>query len=152
MDKLFGIFVSTPISGFSDKSEYYNYRKIVLNLISKLRESYSVCSEVEQVIGFENYDSPEKSIVEDFESIRNNDVFLLLHPSKMQTSSLIELGYAIALDKRIVIVGRKEDLPYLAVGLESFSNKVVIIDMSITSDEHFNQICNAIHSLIDCKV
>lgn len=151
MDKLFGIFISTPISGFSDKSEYYNYREIVLKLISKLRESYSVCSEVEQIAGLETYDSPGKSVTEDFESIRNNDVFLFLHPSKMQTSSLIELGYAIALDKKIVIVGRKEDLPYLAVGLESFSNKTVIIDISISSDKHFNQVCNAIHSLIDSK-
>lgn len=149
MDKLFGVFISTPISGFSNKNEYYDYRKIVLSLISKLRASYSVCSEIEQIKGLETYDSPEKSVTEDFESIKNNDVFLFLHPSKMQTSSLIELGYAIALDKRIVIVGRKENLPYLAVGLESFSKKVAIIDMPILSDDGFEQICNAIHSLIE---
>lgn len=149
MDKKYGIFISTPISGFSDENEYNIYREFVLKLIRKLRECYSVCSEVEQITDFKSYDSPGKSIVDDFKSITNNDIFLFLHPSKMQTSSLIELGYAVALNKRILIVGRREDLPYLAIGLKSYSNKTIIIDTPVLSDKTIDQIFCAVHSLIE---
>lgn len=94
------------------------------------------------------YDSPDKSIQEDFDSIKNNDVFLFLHPLKMQFSSLIELGYAIALGKKIVIVDRKSNLPYLAVGIENYSLHAIIVDVDTISPDYFRHIHTAIKEVL----
>lgn len=148
MENKISIFISTPISGFENETDYFNYREVVVSLIKELRQSYSVCSEVEQITGLSTYDSPDKSIQEDFESIKNSDVFLFLHPLRMQSSSLIELGYAIALGKKIVIVGKKCNLPYLAVGIENFSSHAVIVDANTISSDYFNQIYTAIKNVL----
>lgn len=123
------IFLAAPISGFFDDGEYQEYREKVLKLIFFLREnSFEVYSEVECVSGKSSYDSPEKSVREDFKKIGDSDIFLLLHPKKVQTSALIELGYACAKEKTIVIVGSKSILPYLALGLPSTCTDVSIVE------------------------
>lgn len=144
-----GIFISTPISGFESEEEYLGYRKIVLSLIERLRSSFNVCSEIEQITGVNTYDSPSKSIQDDLYSIQNNDVFLFLHPFKTQSSSLIELGYAIALNKKIVIVGSRKDLPYLAIGIDSYSPSAIIVDVKELSFAHFDQIYTAVVSVLE---
>lgn len=124
------IFISAPISGFVDKTAYRLFRSFVLKLIDSLRQhQYEVCSELEQISHSEDYDSPTKSVEEDFSNIESSDIFLMLHPQRIQTSSLIELGYACAHKKIIVIVGIKDMLPYLAKGLEHSSIKAKIVDI-----------------------
>ena len=147
MNKKNGIFISTPISGFADKETYLKYREVVVRLIEKLRRKYEVCSEVEQIIEWDTYDSPMKSVKEDFCSIKNNSFFILLHPARMQTCSLIEFGYACALKKKILIVGRKKDLPYLAVGYAEYSKEVNIIETDKLSDGDFERIIHAVDCL-----
>ena len=142
------IFLSTPISGFSTEAEYQEYRKEALKLIAYLRENgYEVCSELEKVVGSGDYDSPAKSVSDDFNSIKENDYFLLLHPARMQTSSLIEFGYACAFDKKVVVVGRRKDLPYLVIGYEEYSKKAKIIEKDKLMEAVFPAILNALQSL-----
>jgi nucleoside 2-deoxyribosyltransferase len=93
----------------------------------KIRKSYSVYPKLENVNDVETYDSPEQSVKKDFKAIEDSDVFILLHPKKMQASSFIELGYAYALDKKILIVSEKENLPYIALGLCTGERKVIIL-------------------------
>lgn len=142
------VFLATPISGFSNENEYQNYRSEVLRLIDFLRKSgYKVCSELESVRGLSDYDSPGKSVEDDFESIKQNDFFILLHPARMQTSSLIEYGFACGQNKKIIAVGRKEDLPYLVVGYADISPESEIIDTRELNDEVFLQIVNTLKRL-----
>ena len=113
-----GIFIAAPISGFDDKNEYKKYKTMIINLARDLRNNgFSVCTELEKTSGLGAYDAPDKSVDEDFQSICANDLFLMIHPRKMQTSSLIELGYALGQRKKIIIVANKEELPFLAKGL-----------------------------------
>lgn len=140
------IFLAAPISGFSDEKEYNEYRDKVLSLIKYLREnSFIVYSEVERVTGKSNYDSPSNSVENDFKHICESDVFLLLHPKKVQTSALIELGYAYAKMKNIVMVGPKTALPYLALGLPSANSSVRIIDAVALTVQTFEQILAAVY-------
>lgn len=123
------LFLAAPISGFGNECEYQKYRKDILDLISFLRNnSIDVYSEVETISGESNYDSPGQSAIEDFKRINESHVFLLLHLRKLQTSTLIELGYAYAKGKAIIIVGTKSTLPYLALGLPSVDEHTTIID------------------------
>lgn len=124
------IFVSAPISGFQDENKYNEYRKHLLKLISKLRDSYDVYSEVEKVKELTEYDEPGKSAIDDFNRIEQSDLFLLHHPVRMQTSSLIELGYAVAKNKKIVIVSSTINLPYLALGLSSILKNIIQVENS----------------------
>lgn len=50
----------------------------------------------------------------------------------MQTSTFIELGYAVAKGKNIIIIiiGEKDMLPYLALGLSKYSSNIKIISSS----------------------
>jgi nucleoside 2-deoxyribosyltransferase len=121
------IFLAAPISGFDNIDEYKEYRNRVILLIKELRKLFCVCSELEKVDNIETYDSPEKSVKKDFQAIEDSDVFLLLHPHKMQTSSFIELGYAYALNKKILIIAEKEELPYMALGLCTSERTAIIV-------------------------
>lgn len=121
------VFLSAPISSFEENTRYNEFREFILKLVVSLRHiGLEVYSEVELISSYDDFDSPTESVEVDFSMIRLSDIFLLVHPCKMQTSSLIELGYAYALNKKIIIIANKIDLPYMALGLEG----IKIIDVA----------------------
>lgn len=138
------IFISTPISGFNSDSEYIEYRKNLLNFIKELKKDYNVYSEIENICGKYCYDTPEDSAINDFKKIRESDLFILHHPQRLQSSTLIELGYAYALNKDIIIISNKEDLPYLSLGLNNKENNVSYIDSSTINKNVISQIIEII--------
>lgn len=138
-------FLAAPISGFSDEDIYKEYREKVLKLISFLRvNSIDVYSEVEKIGQGSTYDSPGQSVIQDFSKIIESDLFIMLHPKRLQTSTLIELGYAYALNKKIIIVGTKATLPFLALGLPEANNHTKIIESLDINDS----VCAAIIDII----
>ncbi len=143
------IFLAAPISGFQDECKYATYRENVLMLISLLLDKYDIRSEIQNISETEPYDTPEESLKKDFNEIEEADIFLLLHPMRMQTSSLIELGYACALKKKLLIVGKKEDLPYLVHGLTRPAYNALSIYASEINCEVINNIINALSTLND---
>lgn len=61
----------------------------------------------------------------------------------MQTSTFIELGYAVAKGKNIIfiiIIGEKDMLPYLALGLSKYSSNIKIISSSELDANTFGKI------------
>ena len=127
------IFFATPISAFSDKMEYKKYRRVMSELIDTLKNEYDVYSEIELIKNDYDYDTPFDSAIKDLDIISNSDIFIIHHPRKLQTSTLIELGYALAKEKEIIIISNISDLPYLATGILNFS-KVHFI-----SGDNFNK-------------
>lgn len=79
--------------------------------------NYHVWSEIELVDSNSEYDTPEQSVKKDIQKIKSSDIFILIHPRKMQTSTLFELGYDFSLSKDIIIVGEERNLPYMLKGL-----------------------------------
>lgn len=144
------IFIATPISGFSEITEYLNFRTFTMQLVAVLREKgYFVCTEVERIADPSDYSSPQKSIKEDFDNILSSDVFVFLHPKLMQTSSLIELGFACASNKKIVIVGNDDVLPYLVKDLPKSDIHAIKIDLIDHSREQVARICDAIDNIVN---
>lgn len=127
------IFLAAPISAFDDEKLYSINRRFLLKLIKALRTQYEVYSEIENIASIGSYDTPGKSAVEDFKKIDDSNIFILYHPMRVQTSAFIELGYAIAKFKKIIIISSKKDLPYLALGLTSVSKQIEIIDIESLS-------------------
>lgn len=116
------LFIAAPISGFETLKEYEDYRAEVVDFINDLksaREDIEIFCELLRVKDEDDYMTPEKSCEEDFGAIEKSDMFLLFHPRKAQTSALMELGYAYAKGKKIIIVGQEDDLPYMARGLKA---------------------------------
>ena len=128
------IFFATPISAFDSKKEYAEYRKIVLELIDILKSNYEVYSEIELINNDYDYDSPAKAAVNDLNKISDSDFFIIHHPKRLQTSTFIELGYALALKKIIIIISSSSDLPYLANDIVEFENVFYLKSQEITKD------------------
>lgn len=143
------VFLATPMSGFQSKQQYIAHRKHVLQLITALSPKYDICSELQNVYSIDAYDTPEESVQKDFNGIKVADIFLLLHPARMQTSSLIELGYACALRKKLVIVGEKADLPYLVHGLTQPDYNAIAIYSSTLNEKTIIKIEAAIALLAE---
>lgn len=140
------VFLATPISGFSKEKDYIKYRMDVMNIIAHIKYKYNVYSEIEKLTGLNDYDDPGKSALEDFQKILEADIFLLIHPQRMQTSSLIELGYAIANKKNIVIVAKYRDLPFLALGLSKVMQNIKVIDSNIINNDLIDKIMNILEN------
>lgn len=140
------IFLAAPISAFKDEAEYKNNRKAILHLISKLDAKFQVYSEILNIGTLSLYDEPGESVIKDLSEISESDVFIIYHPMNMQTSTFIELGYAIAKEKKIIIIGKMDDLPFLALELSKYSSDIKIVPSSELSESVFKQV-----DMILCK-
>lgn len=141
------IFLATPISGFQSEEQYILYRESVLLLVAELSNNYEVYCELQKILDIESYDTPQDSLKKDFNAIEEADIFILLHPMRMQSSSLIELGYACALRKKLLIVGTQNDLPYFVNGLVKPNYNSIIIHSSEINDKIITEIMDAISML-----
>ena len=141
------VFLATPMSGFQNAYVYVSYRERLLELIAALSEHYEVYSEMQRSPTEDAFESPETSVREDFHEIEVSDYLLLLHPYRMQTCTLMELGYACALKKPLVIVGKAEDLPYMALGLKKPTYNGILIESSEISPETISDILKALGKL-----
>ena len=123
------VFLATPISTFREHDEFLKYRKSVVKLVSILRKEHSVTCELDEIGGKVGYDSPEDSFTKDFSAIKESDCFILHYPNPLPTSALIELGFAIALEKKVIIVTPdKQQLPYLVQSIEKVGTAYSIIE------------------------
>lgn len=123
------IFLSTPIAGFGNELEYKKYRKWLLEIHKQLCEKYgekNVVAAFFSAKDYDSYDSPSTSAKEDIYGIESCDVFVMFYPVKNPTSALVELGYALAQNKKILIVSPKVDvLPYMVQGFHEAYPKQV---------------------------
>lgn len=139
------IFLSTPISCFKNSDELNEYKKMVMSLVSVLKNEHIVCSEIETIRDETDYDSPEKSISTDLDSISKCDIFIFHYPKSMPTSALIELGFAIAFNKRIIIITPdKKILPYLSLGVPIFCSNSSIIESDKLNTETIDKVISII--------
>lgn len=123
------IFISTPISYFKEKQELLRYKKDIMLLVSALKVNHTVCSEVENIGSPNEYDLPNKSIKMDMDAIKACDLFIMHYPFSTPTSALIELGFAVAFEKPIIIITPdKNKLPYLALGIPMATKHSIIVE------------------------
>ena len=107
------VFISAPMSTIS-KNEYDCLRNFLIELEKELL-----------AIGFKKvicpllkkdnpsaFDGKTKAINENFAALKQVDSMLVIYPKQLPSSTLVEIGYGIALSKRMVIF-YQEGLPYI---------------------------------------
>jgi len=118
------IFLATPMSGFSG-TELLKYKEEAETLAKLLEEGgHIVHSVVSKISNEADFDTPADSLKLDSTEIQKADVFILLYPKPMITSVLIELGIAIALNKKIIVAApQRKVLPWCAQEIDrAFKN------------------------------
>lgn len=105
------------------------YKAVMKKICVRLQEVYGekqVYAAFLDVFGLDSYDSPELSAKVDLENLEAADYFILFYPIRVVTSALTELGVALGMNKKIlIVVPDKQILPYMVQGLPSLESKTV---------------------------
>lgn len=123
------IYLSCPMASIKNDDEYKTIRSLALNAIKTLKDHCGVneiYAPIEHIEDKSHFDGQEKAAVDNFEKLKTSEFLLCLYPKPIPTSVLVEIGYGIALNKKIIIFTLKKNkskLPYiLQDGEKSFKN------------------------------
>ena len=126
----FSVFIATPILAFQ-REEYKKFREKLKVLAGKISEHVTVVSAALTVSDFLAHNTPALSATQDFNDIENATHFILIYPRAVPTGALVELGYALALKKKILILATdRELLPHMAKELDDVFFDVQISRLS----------------------
>ena len=140
------VFIATPISGFVDESDYAKFRTKMKTLVRRISKKANVISEILDVHDVSTYESPALSVERDLENIEVSTHFVLIYPQKSPTSALVELGYALARRKKILILTLNQDtLPYM---LKKLDNVYTNVKISYYTDEDWRDVENIIYGFV----
>lgn len=138
------IFIATPIAGFLNKNDYKMYKKLIEEIVVEINRANifgNVYCEITNLDDIADYDSPAASAAKDFNNVLNSEYFILLYPQRVVSSALIELGYALAKGKKILIISSdKNALPYMALELDKIYHNVTIKYSKFTFHNLFDYI------------
>lgn len=107
------IFISYPMKAITDKLTRDRLRQIIDSSISSIGNhypQYRIFASRDDEYKSENYIED----IDDFEALKKSNEYLLIYPSKLASSVLLELGCALSMGKKItILVKDQNDLPYL---------------------------------------
>lgn len=116
------VFISAPISSLKCKDEKNLLKDTISHIIEYLRHNNpSMCIYYSPHNSFKN---ENEAITSDIENIESCDIFLLIYPINIGTSSLFETGIAYAKNKRLIFCKHNDvELPFM---LKHLQNKTLI--------------------------
>lgn len=110
------IYISAPMSAITEE-EYEEQKRFLISLRDYLIQERGfelvVCPAIEKDSG--EWDGITTAVQDNFRNLFQIQHLIVLYPKQLPTSSLIEIGYGIALCKNTVIF-YKEDVPYMLRG------------------------------------
>lgn len=111
------VFISSPMASIEDPTEYQKFQKDMKQIQNALKISCKVKNVYypgENIEGKERFEGKKKAINNNFHKLKECEYLLVVYPKALVTSVLVEIGYAIALSKKIIVfVKNKNDLPYI---------------------------------------
>lgn len=107
------VFISAPMNTLNS-AQYENQRIYMLEIVDALKKIgfTKVMCPAADIKDKEHFEGKTKCVINNFKNLKQSECFVLIYDIARPSSSLIELGYAIALCKKIVIFYKKE-LPFL---------------------------------------
>jgi len=118
----YDLFVSAPMAAFDTDGEFSSSRNAIFDVVRGIKKSCNfenVFYAGNEIESFKDFDSADLSVIDDYDATYNSKYFLLFYPKKLVTSALIELGWAMAFKKPIIIFYKnKDDLPFLMKHLD----------------------------------
>lgn len=137
------IFIAAPMS--ANQEIFDNTREKIMKLQKNLNKKFNVDvyyagTAYNSDIGF-TY--AYKAAELDFKKLDESDRFILIHPAKVASSTLIELGWALSQRKSCVIFYKNiDDLPFLVRGVRNSKVKKIkykSMDNLLAMVEHFEE-------------
>jgi hypothetical protein len=132
----YDIFISFPIAAMPDPIKRKEINDFANNLekeLNKLGYKKNFNASL-HFTGKHDHQAPKVAAKIDFDALNKSRNFLLIYPEKLPTSALIELGYALAGNKNIIMCSDNiHTLPFLARGFNETFKNVSFIEYSDTS-------------------
>lgn len=118
------IYVSVPMASISEE-EYSELHNQLLDLKILLRNIgfKGIYSSAFDIKTREEFDGKTKAMEDNFKTLKEVDCILVIYPKVSPSSSLVDIGYSIALCKNMVIF-YKEGLPYMLEEAGQYINNV----------------------------
>lgn len=107
------VYLSVPMASISEE-EYIALHEFILRLKGTLEQIgfKRVYSSALNIDKQSNFDGKTKAMRDNFPTLKEVDSILVIYPHKCASSALVDIGYGIALCKKIVIF-YGEGLPYM---------------------------------------
>ena len=138
VERKYDLFVSVPMAAFDTTTEYEAFRSAILDCIRGIKNScaFSDVFYAGQEIGsFKEFESEDLSVTQVYSALKNSSNFLLIYPKKLPTSALIELGWAMVMNKPIIIFSKgRDELPYLMKNADSVYKNIAIYEYKTSLD------------------
>ena len=136
--KAYDLFVSAPMASFNTDGEFQASRNAVFDIVRNIKKQCkfdSVFYAGDEIESQKDFESEDLSVVEDYDACFRSKYFVLIYPLKIATSALIELGWAMALKKPIIIFAKNRvDLPFLARNADSVFSNLRIYEYKTSAD------------------
>lgn len=118
------VYVSVPMASISEE-EYGELHKYLLELKSLLKNIgfKGIYSSAFDINKREEFDGKTKAMEDNFKTLKEVDCILVIYPKVSPSSTLVDIGYGIALCKKMVIF-YKEGLPYILEEAGQYINHV----------------------------
>lgn len=107
------VFVSALMSALKS-DEYEKQRKSLQDIVESLQKigfSKVICPAAE-IEDKNHFEGRTKSVIDNFRNLKQAECFVLIYEFSRASSALVELGYAIAVGKKVVVF-YKSKLPFL---------------------------------------
>jgi hypothetical protein len=115
--KLYDLFISMPMTSYTDSGAYEESRGLVLSVIGELdacHGKHNIYCDAQRIACIEDTDTEQDSAETDLDALRRSKHFLLIYPQKVPSSCMVEAGYALALGiPSTYLVCNQDDLPYM---------------------------------------
>lgn len=132
------LFIATPISAFKSNNEYMRFRDWVIDLIEAISEKHffnEIFCVANKVKTQDSLNDPIDSLVNDISALQRSTHFLFIYPVETPTSALIELGYALGMNKIITLVHSSNvSLPFMAKKMNKVYNNIEKIEVDDFND------------------
>ncbi len=136
------IFISTPTFSLPDDgSEYFERYNRIQQMLKKTEDTFSFLVETGTLEldypGSKRHtnNNPKRDYNDILESIKRSSIFVLILQEQVTSFCLVELGLALAFSKKIIVYGKKENLPKRLPSLPDLINYI-----KIEGEEDFDKI------------
>jgi len=113
------VFVAVPMAALQTQAERDDIKSKVGHLIQKLEHKHGLSVYCAYTTVQGQFDFGRKAAVECFREIRKCRYFVAILTEKMPTSAYVEIGYALAARKDVLLLHTHGALPYLLEEIES---------------------------------
>lgn len=134
----YDVFIASPMASVASEEDYAKHRNKVLEIEKALMAHCnfrSIFSASRNLPTKADFDANDVALVDDLRAIRESRYFMLLHPERSMSSTVLEAGVALAYGRpSVYFVRSRADLPFLMMQAEQALPGVKIHEYASVAD------------------